>query len=269
MSHIRQEDSLVIQVGTKRGSRINIPENIFPPYAVIRSCNPRSMGSTPPSSTILIGSLARQQVALDGEHLAGRRRDEAVDLARELLHLAGVEHALQPAGLGGELEQALPLVLGEEGLLERCPGGVLLAALLLPVVDLLLLAAHNALVVLVVVDLGVVGLDAVEQQIAVLLQGRVDAERQVVEVGGEDGGFGEGARLQGGERGREFSRGRGWALQLVDERGDQVRVVDLNGQLIEDILVAEVGLLQPRRKTVRIAGPACRVLEIISHTPPS
>jgi hypothetical protein len=31
----------------------------------------------------------------------------------------------------------------------------------------------------------------------------------------------------------------------VDERSDQVGVVDLDRQLLEDILVAEVGLLQP------------------------
>jgi hypothetical protein len=30
----------------------------------------------------------------------------------------------------------------------------------------------------------------------------------------------------------------------VDERGDQVRVVELNGQFLEDVGVAQVGLLQ-------------------------
>lgn len=212
-------------------------ENIFPPYAVKRSCNPKV------PRLHLFRSLTGQHVALDSEHLAGSRRDEAVDLARELLHLAGVEHSLQPAGLGRELEQTLPLVLGEEGLLERGPSGVLLAALLLPVVDLLLLTAEHTLVVLVVVGLSVVGLDAVEQEVAVLLEEGVDAERQVVEVGGEVGGLGEGARLESAEGGREVGRpGGAGALQLVNEGGDQVRVVDLNGQLFEDILVAEVGL---------------------------
>lgn len=162
-----------------------------------------------------------------------------------MLHLAGVEHALQPAGLGRELEQTLPLVLGEEGLLERGAGGVLLGALLLPVVDLLLLAAEHALIVLVVVDLGVVGLDAIQQEVAVLLEEGVDAERQVVKVGGESGGLGEGAGLESAERDREVGGRGGGALQLVDERSDQVGVVDLDRQLLEDILVAEVGLLQP------------------------
>ena len=162
-----------------------------------------------------------------------------------MLNLAGVEHALQPAGLGGELEQALPLVLGEEGLLERGAGGVFLGAFLFPVVDLLLLAAEHALVVLVVVDLCVVGLNAVQQEVAVLLEEGVDVERQVVEVGSESVGLGEGAGLESAERSRKVGGPGGvGALQLVDERGDQVGVVNLNGQLLEDILVAEVGLLQ-------------------------
>ena len=193
----------------------------------------------------LFSNLAGQQITLGSKHLSGSGRDEGINLAGELLHLAGVEHALQPAGLSGELEQALPLVLGEEGLLKSGAGGVLLSALLLPVVDLLLLATKHTLVVLVVVGLSVVSLDAVEQEIAVLLEVRIDVERQVIQVGGERGGFGVRAGLEGGERGRKVGRtGRG-ALQLVDERGDQVRVVDLDGELVENILVAEVGLLEP------------------------
>lgn len=216
-------------------------ENIFPPYAVKRSCNPKSFVSI----AALFGSLARQEVALDSKHLASCRRDKAVDLARELIHLAGVEHALQPAGLGRELEQALPLVLGKEGLLECGTGGILLAALLLPVVDLLLLAAHHALVVLVVVDLGVVGLDTVQQEVAVFLEEWVDAERQVVEVRSKDGGFGEGARLESAERRGEVGGASGVrALQLVDEGGDQVGVVNFHRQFVEDVLVAKVRLLQ-------------------------
>lgn len=194
----------------------------------------------------LFRNLTGEQVALGGKHLAGSGRDESVDLARELFHLAGVEHALQAAGLGGELEEALPLVLGEEGLLERGAGGVLLGALLLPVVDLLLLTAEHTLVVLVVVGLGVVGLDAVQEEIAVLLQVGIDVERQVVEVGGENGGFRVRAGLEGGERGGKVGRGSGGGLQLVDEGGDQVRVVDLDGELIKDVLVADGGLLETR-----------------------
>lgn len=195
--------------------------------------------------THLFRSLTRQQVTLDSKHLTSSRRHKAVDLARKLVNLAGVEHALQPAGLGGELEQTLPLVLGEQGLLEGGAGGVLLGALLLPVVDLLLLAAQDTLVVLVVVHLGVVGLDAVQEKVAVLLEEGVDAERQVVEVGGEDGRLREGAGLKGAERGGKVGGSRGLGgLQLVDEGGDQVRVVDLDGKLVENVLVAEGRLLQ-------------------------
>lgn len=104
---------------------------------------------------------------------------------------------------------------------------------------------------MVVVGLGVVCLDAVQEEVAVLLEEGVDAERQVVEVGGEGRGLGEGARLESTERGREVGRpGGAGALQLVDEGGDQVRVVDLNGQLFEDILVAKGGLLQPTKESV-------------------
>lgn len=126
-----------------------------------------------------------------------------------------------------------------------------MAALLLPVVDLLLLAAEHTLVVLVVVGLGVVSFDAIEQEVAVLLEEGVDGKRQVVEVGGESEGLREGARLEGTEGRREVGRpGGAGALQLVDEGGDQVRVVNLNGQLFEDILVTEIGLLQPAKGSV-------------------
>lgn len=51
--------------------------------------------------------------------------------------------------------------------------------------------------------------------------------------------------LEGGETGREFeSLAWGRSRQLVEERGEKVRVVDDNGQLGEDVLVAEAALLQ-------------------------
>lgn len=145
---------------------------------------------------VLFGSLTRQHIPLDSKHLARGRRDKTVNLARVLIHLPRIEHALQPTRLAGQLKQTLPLVLGKEGLLERCAGGVLLAALLLPVVDLLLLPAQNALVILEVVDLGIMGFNAVQKQVAVLLQAWIDAERQILEVGGEGCRFGERAGLQ-------------------------------------------------------------------------
>lgn len=231
----------------KRGSRINIPREHFPSLRrekVMQSQKPHLHRR-------LFRSLARQEVALNSEHLARGGRDEAVDLSRELLHLAGVQHAIQPAGLGGKLEQALPLVLGEQWLLEGGTSGVLLAALLLPVVDLLLLTAHHALVVLEVVDFGVMRFDAVQQEVAVLLEERVNAERQVVKIRSKCGGFGEWAALEGAERGRKVGGARRvGALQLVDEGGKQVRVVDLHRQLVEDVLVAEVGLLQSENQSV-------------------
>lgn len=140
----------------------------------------------------------------------------------------------------------MPLVLRKEGLLECRAGGVFGLALLLPVVDLGLFTGERTLVVLEVVGLGVVSLDAVKEKIAVLLQDGVNVERQVVEVGGENGRLSERAGFQSGQRWGEIrgSRGAG-GLELVDERGDQVRVVDLDRQFNEDVLVSQVGLLQP------------------------
>lgn len=160
--------------------------------------------------------------------------------------MSAVEHALQAARLLGQLEQPLPFVLGKEGLLEGCTGGVLGLALLLPVVDLGLFTSERTLVVLEVVGLGVVSLDAVKEKLAVLLEEGVDIERQVVEVGGKDGRLGVRAGFQGGQRWGEVRRARGvGGLELVNERGDQVGVVDFDRQFNEDVLVSQVGLLQP------------------------
>ena len=205
-SHIQRDSDPLITDRRKKGSHINIPNREhFPSLRRKKVMQSQKHRVFPCKSSHLFQNLVGQQVALDGEHLARAGRDEAVDLAGVLVHLAGVEHALQAAGLGWELEQTLPLVLGEEGLVEGGAGSVLLGALRLPVVDLLLLAAEHTLVVLVVVDLGVVGLDAVQKEIAVLLQERVDAERHVFKVGGEGGGLVEGAGLEGGQGRRELS----------------------------------------------------------------
>lgn len=191
-------------------------------------------------------NLGRHQVALHREHLTRRGRDEAVDLASVLVNLAAVEHGVQAAGLLGQLEEPLPFILGKRGLLERCPGGVLGLALGLPGGDLGLLSGEGALVVLVVAGLGVVGLDAVEEEIAVLLEEGVDAEGEVVIVGGQDRLLGECRGLQGRERGGDVSRGRlGLVLKLVEEGGDQVGVVNLDWELDQNVLVLQAGLLQP------------------------
>ena len=118
----------------------------------------------------------RQEIALDGKHLACGSRHKAVDLARILLHLPAVEHALQPAGLLRQLEEALPLVLGQRRLLESRAADVLRLALRLPGGDFLLLASQSTLVVLEIVVLGMVRLDGVQEQVAVFLEERVDAQ---------------------------------------------------------------------------------------------
>ena len=51
--------------------------------------------------------------------------------------------------------------------------------------------------------------------------------------------------LESGEAGREVQGLAGRrSRELVEERGEKVRVVDDNGQLGEDVLVAETALLQ-------------------------
>lgn len=97
-------------------------------------------------------------------------------MTRILLDLSGVEHALQSAGFLRKLEQALPLIFGERGLLEGGTAGVLGFALRLPGGDLLLFTSERALVVLEVVVLGVVGFNSIQKQITVLLEERIDAQ---------------------------------------------------------------------------------------------
>lgn len=105
---------------------------------------------------------------------------------RILFDLSAVQHALQPARFLGKFEQALPLVFREKRLFERSAAGVLRLALRLPGGNLLLFTSKRSLVVLEVVILGVVSFDSVQEQIAVLLQKWVYAQRQVVKVGSED-----------------------------------------------------------------------------------
>lgn len=91
-----------------------------------------------------------------------------------------------------------------------------------------------------------VGLDAVQEQVAVLLQERVDAQSQVVEVGAQRSGRRQRSSLQSSERWREVQRLRGRRRrQLVEEGGEEVRVVDGHGEFNEDLLVGQVRLLEP------------------------
>lgn len=184
-----------------------------------------------------------QQVLPDGEHLGADVGRESVHLLAVLLHLLRVEHALQPAGLLGELEQPLPLVLGQRCLLGRRARRVLRLALGLPLRDLGLLTAELALVELKVVEVGVVRLDALEQEVASLLEEGVYRQVEVVDRGVQ--------RLLDGVFAQVRQRSGGLDLvllgdlgQLVQERRQEVGVVDFDGELGENILEGQLGLLQ-------------------------
>lgn len=128
------------------------------------------------TATLDRSGISGQKVRLDCKHLCCDARGEAVHLPGVLLDLPRVEQCLQPAGLLGQLEQPLPLILWQQWLLRRRPRRVLRLALLLPCRDLGLLTRKRALVVLVVVELRMVVLDALEEQVARLLEEGVDGE---------------------------------------------------------------------------------------------
>lgn len=86
-----------------------------------------------------------------------------------------------------------------------------------------------------------VSLDAVEEEIAVLLEERIDAERQVVQVGGRRDRLGKLSLFKRSQGRWDFDGNRDVrALVLMDERGDQVRVVDFDGKFDENVLVSQV-----------------------------
>ena len=195
-----------------------------------------------PTSQLL---LPRQQLAPHGKHLPARDPGKPVHLPRILLDLPAPQQHLQPARLLRQLEQPRPLVLGQQRLLAGGPGRVLALALGLPRRDFGLLPGQAALVVLVVVELGVVRLDGLEQQVARLLQEGVEREVEVVEVRRQRllRGRGRGRGELGEGRREAEGRPRGRGGDLVEERGEEVGVVDREGEFDEDVLVAEVGLL--------------------------
>ena len=84
---------------------------------------------------------------------------------------------------------------------------ILLLTLLLPRLNLRLLASERALVVLRVVLLRLVVFDALEEEVAGLLQERVDAEVEAVEVWGERVGRCVGVVGEVGEGGGEVESG--------------------------------------------------------------
>lgn len=127
--------------------------------------------------------LFGQQILPHGKHLGTDVGCESIHLLAVLLHLLRVQHTLQSAGLLGKLEQSLPLVLRQRGLLGSSALGILSLALGLPLCDLGLLTAELSLVELEVVEVGVVRLDALEEEIAGLLEEGVDRKVQVVDGG--------------------------------------------------------------------------------------
>lgn len=189
--------------------------------------------------------FAREKVALDSEHLGRNGGGETINLAGVLLDLPADKQSLEPARLGGQLEELLPLVLVKRRLLAGRACGVLGLALLLPRGDLLLLTAEGTLPVLEVVLLGLVVLDRIQHQVAALLEERVDAEVEGIKVGSEGVGADVGVARKLCERGGEVEGGlrRRCLGNLVEEAGEEVRVVDLDRQLDEDILVSEFRLL--------------------------
>lgn len=126
----------------------------------------------------------------------------------------------------------MPLILGKRGLLARRANLVLGLPLLLPLRDLRLLARKLAGVILLVVHLGVVGLNGIEKKVAVLLKERIDGKVKRIEVGSERG------------RGRERKRegGGSGGVELVEEGGEEVGVLDGERKLGEDVAVGEVVL---------------------------
>ena len=194
---------------------------------------------TPPKQP-LGPRLLGKKVAADGEHLGRDVGREGIHLPGVLVDLAGVEHTLESARLLGKLEQPLPLVLREGSLLSRHTRRVLSLALGLPLGNLELLAGELSLVVLVVVEIGVVRLDAIEEEVAGLLKEGVDGEVERLEarVSGDLDGIAADVVERGGHGDLGALGGSGY---LVEERGEEVRVVDLDGELLEDVLVGELG----------------------------
>jgi hypothetical protein len=91
----------------------------------------------------------------------------------------------------------------------------------------------------------VVVLDALEQQIASLLEERVDGEVERVVVGVQRG-LGRVLVLEQGRQVRGESKlllGR-LRRQLVEQRSEKVRVADGDGELDQDVVVAESVLLE-------------------------
>lgn len=88
------------------------------------------------------------------------------------------------------------------------------------------------------------GFDGVEEEITGLREKWVNVEGEGIEVRTERVGREERIAFDGRDGGWFFKGSRWrWRRQLVQECGEEVRVVYLDGQLNEDILVSKVGFL--------------------------
>jgi len=139
-----------------------------------------------PSTLLLVPNLVHnliwQHVRPDSKHLGGDARREPVDLFRVLLDLSRVEQSFESAWLLRELEKSLPLVLWQRRLLGDGALCVLCFPLLLPLGDLCLLAGQRSLIELVVVQFGMVVLDAVKEEVAAFLEEWVDGKVEGFEI---------------------------------------------------------------------------------------
>lgn len=149
---------------------IDSPKNLVTSYGPFSrsSCNPHSVLQNSslrflPLPLIRPKRQIRQQIPPNSEHPPTSRRREPIHLPRILLHLPAIHQSLQPRRLIRQLKQPLPLILRQRRLFRQHARRILRFALLLPGCDLGLFARQLALVELVVVELGVVRFDAVEE----------------------------------------------------------------------------------------------------------
>lgn len=127
--------------------------------------------------------LLRHQVLPYGEHLGCHVGGESIHLLAVLLDLLGVQHTLKSARLLGHLEQSLPLILGQRRLFGHSTLSILSLPLRLPLRNLGLLTGDLALKELEVIEVGVVGLDALKEQVTRLLEERINGEVEAVDRG--------------------------------------------------------------------------------------
>lgn len=99
---------------------------------------------------------------------------------------------------------------------------------------------------MVVVELGVVVLYAVEKEIARLFEEWIDGKVERFEVWCKRHVGELRIDVESSEARRELELGMLWGCgrQLVEERGEEVRVVNADWQLGEDVLVAKTTLLE-------------------------